>query len=258
MQPARNARNGIAHQASARYRAGGEARALIASRKPERIILRNDPDYDSDKSSLMEFRLTYAGKLYGSSTGSPRAKHKHEIRKIFHKQLKLLWEKTPHLNGTGINSEVMLWYDEAFEKRHPPHTIKNISREFDMFGYNFVPLVTERISLLCGLEILFLRPDIPGGILRSADIDNRLKTLFDVLRMPKSRSELGDEYQTPAEEEKPFFCLLQDDSLIAKISVEADMLLEQLETEPDENDARLIITVRLRPYQFHFGNMKFS
>jgi hypothetical protein len=35
------------------------------------------------------------------------------------------------------------------------------------------------------LNILFLRADIPGKVVQSGDIDNRLKTLFDALRMPQ-------------------------------------------------------------------------
>lgn len=65
---------------------------------------------------------------------------------------------------------------------------------------------------------------------------------------------------------------MEDDCLITKVTVETDMLLEQFEAKSDgsgeetdsneeksdNNDARLIITVRLRPYQFHFRNMKFA
>ena len=43
----------------------------------------------------MKFRLTYEGRL--ESNGS--AKHKHEIRKALHPQLKRLWDVEPNLLG---------------------------------------------------------------------------------------------------------------------------------------------------------------
>ena len=54
--------------------------------RPERVVLKHDPDCETDDA--MEFRLTYEGTLLGASKNNTRAKHKHEIRKIFHKQLR--------------------------------------------------------------------------------------------------------------------------------------------------------------------------
>lgn len=39
--------------------------------------------------------------------------------------------------------------------------------------------------------LLFLRPDAPGGVVKDGDIDNRIKTLFDSLKIAKQRHELG-------------------------------------------------------------------
>jgi hypothetical protein len=51
---------------------------------------------------------------------------------------------------------------------------------------------------------------------------------------------------------------LEDDKLITKVSVETDQLLEFSTTASDINDARLVITIRLRPYEMHLGNMQFG
>jgi hypothetical protein len=67
---------------------------LLASTK--RLVVHSDPETDPD-TSLMEFRLTYAGPLLAASQHDPRTNHKHEIRKRFHPQLKRLWEITPWL-----------------------------------------------------------------------------------------------------------------------------------------------------------------
>ena len=89
-----------------------------------------------------------------------------------------------------------------------------------------------------------LRLGEPGGLLSAGDLDNRVKTLFDALRKPKSKSELGG--VVPAEDEDPFFCLLEDDSLITHTNVETDTLLEPVEGLP--SDVRIVVAVTVKPY----------
>ena len=192
----------------------------------------------------MEFRLTYAGELLGASRNNPRAHHKHEIRKAFHPQLKRLWRITPQLSGLRDPPTEMLRFSNYPESRS---RIDALAERFSRNGYSFVPLVTEDLEVsFCGIEILFMRSDPPGALIQSGDIDNRLKTIFDALRIPHSKDELGG-YDTPSEDEQPFFCLLQDDKLITKVSVETDSLLE-LPSEPlNVNDVRLVVKVTIQP-----------
>jgi hypothetical protein len=118
--------------------------------------------------------------------------------------------------------------------------------------------VTRDLELLCSVEILFLRFGDPGGVInRVGDLDNRLKTLFDALTMPRSADQLGP-FVTPDPDEDPFFCLLEDDSVITKASVESDTLLEAVSSPPNENDSRIVITVRLRPGRLKSANAGFS
>lgn len=94
--------------------------------------------------------------------------------------------------------------------------------------FEIVPLASERMNLIAELYITFLRPEEPGSIIsQGEDIDNRLKTLFDGLRMPKDHSELSSDQalNTPAMNEVPFYCLLEDENLITKIQVETQRLL---------------------------------
>ncbi len=42
----------------------------------------------------MQFHLTYEGVLMGSGRDDPRPVHKHELRRVFHRQLKALWDAT--------------------------------------------------------------------------------------------------------------------------------------------------------------------
>jgi hypothetical protein len=205
----------------------------------------------------MEFRLTYEGELFAANNCNPRATHKHDIRRCFHRQIKHLWEITPHLKEAIYptpNSYVIVGDDFKYENRKA-----YLAKNFSMFGYQFVPLVTEDLALWCGLDILFLRAGSPGKVFSSGDIDNRIKTLFDALKLPRQSEQLGDyKDKGPSADEVPFFCLMEDDGLVAKVSVETDALLESLAGGiPSNSDARLIVTVSLRPATVMIANMGF-
>lgn len=98
---------------------------------------------------------------------------------------------------------------------------------------------------------------MPGEIMSSGDIDNRLKTLFDAMRLPDTKEELGGN-DAPLEDEKPFFCLLSDDKLISRVSVETDTLLQPTSPDAGDNDARLVISVKLRPVDVGWDNISFG
>lgn len=206
----------------------------------------------------MEFRLTYEGPLLGASRNNTRAGHKHEIRRAFHHQLRRLWEVTPALRlkkaVEPLSGRVRSVDNVPFDEWHYANWL---GQQFARNGYNFVPLVTEELGLLCGISILFLRPDPPGMLVQSGDIDNRIKTLFDALRMPRSKEELGG-YTAPSDGENPFFCLLEDDKLITRVLVETDTLLAQLSAAPSAHDARLVLTINIRPIARTWANGVFE
>jgi hypothetical protein len=165
------------------------------------------------------------------------------MRKLFHKQLKRLWEVTPTLKAMLSTPASVVTVNRADWT-----TRQNaLPERFKCGDFRLLPLVTEDLSLLCSLDILFLRPDRPGMLIKSADIDNRLKTLFDALRIPNEANELGG--QQPSPDEDPLYCLLEDDGLITRISVETDTLLAPMHSDRpnDINDARLVISVKLKP-----------
>lgn len=119
-------------------------------------------------------------------------------------------------------------------------------------SFRFAPLITTRYDLVATIELLFLRPEQPGRLItQGGDIDNRLKTLFDALRMPRVEGEIpnGD---SPSTEEDPFFCLLQDDALITEIDVKTDVLLDP-NARPSE--AHLFIRVQAATVSMTFNNM---
>jgi hypothetical protein len=210
----------------------------VVCKSQQHYIVFDDAGLDP-KEHLMQFRLTYEGELLSNG----HSQHKHEIRKKFHPQLRRLWDITPSLKA--MRHPVL---DLVEVNREPDISrIDYLASEFSRNGYQFVPLVTRDLEVSsCSIDILFLRPDAPGNVIAKSDIDNRLKTLFDALRMAEGKAELGG-YDLPSADEIPFFCLLEDDALVTKVSVETDFLLQPTGAEFSKNDARLVITVTINP-----------
>ncbi len=182
----------------------------------------------------MEFTLVYRGPL--KSNGRP--KDKQEIRRAFHRQLKELWCQNP--------LETFRHYLEDEPKEGEISIIKNVD------SFRFAPLVTEKLKLVAEIEVVLLRPEAPGSIVtQGGDIDNRLKTLLDSMRMPHKKSELPND-DKPSEGENPFFCLLEDDNLITSIAVKTDRLLEPVDSP---SEVVLLLHVKTKATVLIWGNM---
>lgn len=98
-----------------------------------------------------------------------------------------------------------------------------------------------------------LRPEPPGNVLtQSGDIDNRLKTLFDALAVPQLQAIPSG--SSPTDDERPFYCLLEDDNLVTAISVQVDELLEP---DADRNEVDLTIKVVTRATKVVAGNLDY-
>lgn len=108
----------------------------------------------------------------------------------------------------------------------------------------FIPLITADSCQSCSLDILFLRPEPAGMVVQGGDIDNRLKTLFDALRLPANLEEAGGPKHS--DDEDPTYCLLEDDSLISEVRVVTDQLLMLPKAkELDKADVFLVIDVKV-------------
>jgi len=103
----------------------------------------------------------------------------------------------------------------------------------------FVPLVRKQADSYCSLDILFLRRDSPGSVIRSGgDLDNRLKVLLDALKVPDSCEGLPE-----SPEYDPIYCLLQDDDQITKIGITTDRILTPIGEGEKVHDVLLVIHV---------------
>lgn len=199
----------------------------------------------------MEFRLLYEGELLPSGGTNRRAHEKHVIRKIFHPQLRRLWNVEENLRELATRSSdaesrpmsERTW-PSLTEQEHFDLGVRAIGKRWSRAGYQFVPLVTADMALRCSLDILLLRPEEDRLIFESGDIDGQVKTLFDALRMPKELNEIGG--IGPDQDENPFFCLLEDDRLITEVHVTADrLLLLPTKREIKANEALVVIHVKL-------------
>ena len=154
----------------------------------------------------MHFTLYYHGPLRPNGS----TQHKHDIRKYFHVQLRNLWSQAPLCN--------MQWLLQ------PPTYANTVIRE--RFSTRWAPLVVADHHSVAELEIDFLRSEPPGRLITSGgDLDNRIKTLLDALRVPPDPSSLPAGTQ-PDPGEDPFYCLLEDDSLVTKLFIRSDRLLQ--------------------------------
>jgi hypothetical protein len=86
----------------------------------------------------------------------------------------------------------------------------------------FIPLVRHSLYLACAVDVLFLRHEEPFSLMRQGgDLDGRLKTLFDGLRMPGP----NDEYKGHTPTADPLYVVLEDDALISDFSIKSGRLL---------------------------------
>jgi len=184
----------------------------------------------------MEFRLLYAGEWIKASQSRSHVWEKHALRKHFHEQLKTLWRVHPVLSYYQKNRL-------EYQGEGPAPTMEEvIAKRYEVSGIKFIPLVTRHNGLVCELDITLLRPGEIGAIVKhGGDIDNRLKVLLDSLQKPIDGDHIrdkADDAPTP----NPTYCLLQDDSLIIKLSVTVDRLLIDTENQ-NENTVCAIIHV---------------
>jgi hypothetical protein len=206
-----------------------------------------------EKENLVEFHLLYSGPLHSAGYEQQR-KEKHAIRKVFHSQLRYLWQSNRNLRrlaqmmGAGFymqRGQPAIIPGVRSEQDTIAFGLAETAKNWNRSGFNFMPLVTGDLCLRCSLDILFLRMEERNYVLQGGDIDGRLKILFDSLRMADNASELPAGVK-PENDEEPFFCLLQNDDLISEVRVNADQLLLLPGTkERDKHDVYLQIAVSL-------------
>lgn len=166
----------------------------------------------------MEFKLVYKGEM---KTHPKHRKHYiHDIRLLFHEQLKNLMKIPPFSElKKFINPDDAKFFE--MHGRRPKNIVKKIN------GVEFVPIISPEMDLLAEIDIEILHPELLGTA--RADIDNRLKTLLDTLKRPQNPMEIPREQAKGAR----IYTLLDDDKMITKLNVNTSHLLIE-DVAPDE------------------------
>jgi hypothetical protein len=98
-----------------------------------------------------------------------------------------------------------------------------------------------RSILACAVDVLFLRHEEPFNLMRQGgDLDGRIKTLFDALKMPDPKNEYIGLDPTA----DPLCVVLEDDALISDISIKSGRLLGN--RTKDKHAVRLTIDVTIK------------
>ena len=161
-----------------------------------------------------ELTLHYRGEL--KSNGSPR--HKHDLRRHFHCQLK---------NYMSHESRRAL--------------IDSISSQLEIRrgSFRFIPIISDYVYMAAQINLFMLKPGSKGSIVtHGGDLDNRLKTLLDSLKVPDENALPA--HVSPGPDEDPFYCLLKDDSLITGLAISTDQFLE-----PDIGDSEVVLIIKV-------------
>jgi hypothetical protein len=188
----------------------------------------------------MQFRLTYRGDLRGSASSDVR--HLHTLRLHFHRQMAELWRQPP------LNAD----YSQSWLSRARNGGDYGVLEE--RLGRRFAALISTGNDLICGLDIVLLRRAPPGAVVRDGgDLDNRLKTLLDALRIPDV-GQVPLDWQ-PSADENPLMCLLSDDKLVTSLSVTTDRLLDPEVHGHRELEVALMILVTVKGALVTMGNL---
>lgn len=206
----------------------------------------------------MRFHLVYAGPLRASANKS-KPLDVGRIRRALSPQLKHLWN-THHalqvLMQTGakrVGQGQILGAGsprQVASRMGMPHLYDDCLTLLPVGDKAYMPLVRQSLDLNCELQILFLRQDDPGALIsQGGDLDGRIKTLLDALRVPTRE----EQDRAEAFGEDHLFCLMENDTLISRLDIDTDRLL--FPQTDKENEVHLVIEVTLNVLRVAEHNM---
>jgi hypothetical protein len=215
---------------------------------------------------VMRFTVVYQGQL-SASGNSGKGPEIADIRERLSIQFENLWETHGALQALkheawahpahdrggfdrvgGVNLPLAKNYSPAERAEFTPNMV-NLTAPIDVDGRRYTPIVRESLHLACELQILFLRQDDPGALVsQGGDLDNRIKTLLDALRVPSK-----DEQTRAPPKAEHTYCLMESDTLVASLDVDTDRLLFPKTDYP--NEVFLVIEVSIRVLKVDRSNV---
>jgi hypothetical protein len=186
----------------------------------------------------MRFTLTYIGELPAtgnrrSSNPAPKLPIIWAIRNDLATQLEGVFLRHPAISGVGsIHSRA------AFNTLRVP-----VVRS----GFGFLPLVRPDLETVCDLKIkMLVNHEVGSVVTQAGDLDNRIKTLLDALRLPKDNEFFGN---SPTVDPCP--CLLHDDAMVVDLCVSQERWYSRLPQTEKEVQLHLEVQVRTARPNFH-------
>ena len=203
---------------------------------------------------VMKFVLVWRGRL-PASANKGKTVDVARIRAELSPQLAYLWDTHHALQvlkeyAWVRNPNASVQVGQIMTQTGPPtprmHGVMLPGSMIDMCDWipvddkRYKPLVRKSLHLTCDLDILFLRQDEPGELItQGGDLDGRIKTLLDALRMPSKQEQ---DIAEPVAAD--IFCLMESDTLVSSMNVETERLLFPQSTHPHE--VHLVIEISLR------------
>jgi hypothetical protein len=195
---------------------------------------------------LMRFTLTYDGPLLATGNDPPvqsesKLRNIWAIRNRFEPQIGRIYETNPIFRGAV---------------GPPSRAAATIMRSpIERNGFKFAAIARTALGLGCEVDIKLLVNHEPGSVItRAGDLDNRLKTIFDALRVPQANEFRGINLTIAADHFYP--CLLEDDAAITKVSIASERWLDG--GNRTENEVHLSIGVRVIILTPMFSNAPFA
>jgi hypothetical protein len=188
------------------------------------------------------------------------AEKKWDIRRAFHPQIVEACQTHPSLREAFVSGTKIPPVGRKFTLSQVHHSdpddiptpgARDLCAPIEVGGRKFMPIVRESLALGCALNIIFLRRENPGSlVLQGGDLDNRIKTLFDALRIPAEAEMVEDPTLSD-----PIHCLLESDTLITGINIRTDRLL----TGPNKSahEVHLVIEAHIQVLQAKLYNLGF-
>ncbi|TGP53033.1 hypothetical protein EN873_17530 [bacterium M00.F.Ca.ET.230.01.1.1] len=181
----------------------------------------------------MRFELFFLGRIPSGNKGGPHWNFAADFRAQMHHQLVRLWKTNPL-------SEHTKWLSKPYND----NTWEGVAT-FERHGLDFVVVASQRVSLSIKMDVHFYEPAGELSVASDvADVDNRVKVLFDLLRLPDNPKHVPQGLV-------PHYCLMEDDRLVWELTVKRHRLLRTVETA--EYMTRLDISVL--PSRGAMGNL---
>ena len=189
------------------------------------LPLNNDGYISLLTDDIMALVFRYRGPLPATNDKNKRLIEKQQIRRQLHVQIARLMNKPP---------ADLYRLSDSYDRKH-------------IGGFIFQPIIcNKKRQVACQLEIRLYSRDPFGAIIQNADLDNRIKTLFDALRPPQNENELPEGEKPANDSEKFFWVLLEDDSLITDLIIKSERLLIPPLVGERESDIELEIAADVK------------